>query len=147
MDGGRHTGVNHAGTRCIEYSVAVMIDRSDANKQKRLMHGFFQIMHLWGVDDRETMRRLLGSPPERVFYTWQYGSFPRLAEDTVLRIGYVAGIYKALQILYSDAQQADEWVQQPNRYFGGQTPIERMASGDVADLAAVRSYVDAARAP
>ena len=31
------------------------------------------------------------------------------------RIGYVAGIYKALQILYADPAQADGWVQRPNR--------------------------------
>jgi hypothetical protein len=120
---------------------------ADRDKQKRLMQGFFRIMHLWGVEDRETMRRLLGNPPERTFYTWRDGTFSRLSEDTVRRIGYVVGIYKALQVLYSDAQQADGWVRRPNRYFGGQTPLERMAAGDVADLAAVRAYVDAARAP
>jgi uncharacterized protein (DUF2384 family) len=120
---------------------------ADRDKQKRLMQGFFRIMHLWGVEDRETMRRLLGNPPERTFYTWRDGTFSRLSEDTVRRIGYVVGIYKALQVLYSDAQQADGWVRRPNRYFGGQTPLERMAAGDVTDLAAVRAYVDAARAP
>jgi uncharacterized protein (DUF2384 family) len=120
---------------------------ADRDKQKRLMQGFFRIMHLWGVEDRETIRRLLGNPPERTFYTWRDGTFSRLSEDTVRRIGYIAGIYKALQVLYSDARQADEWVWRPNRYFGEQTPLERMAAGDVTDLAAVRAYVDAARAP
>jgi Protein of unknown function (DUF2384) len=65
----------------------------------------------------------------------------------VRRIGYVAGIYKALQILYGDTRQADCWVKRPNRQFGGQTPLARMAAGDVTDLAAVRAYLDAARAP
>jgi hypothetical protein len=119
---------------------------ADRNKQKRLMRGFFRIMHLWGVEDWETMH-LLGNPPERTFYAWRDGTFSRLAEDTVRRIGYVAGIYKAFQVLYSDTRQADGWVRRPNRYFGGQTPLERMAAGDVTDLAAVRAYVDAARAP
>jgi len=31
--------------------------------------------------------------------------------------------------------------------WGGQTPLQRMAAGDVTDLAAVRAYADAARAP
>ena len=62
-------------------------------------------------------------------------------------IGYVAGIWKALQIVYSDATLADSWVKRPNAFFGGQTPLERMAAGDVTDLAAVRAYLDAARAP
>ena len=42
---------------------------------------------------------------------------------------------------------ADGWVKRPNAFFGGQTPLERMAAGDVTDLAAVRAYIDAARAP
>jgi hypothetical protein len=68
-------------------------------------------------------------------------------EDTLRRIGYVAGIWKALQIVYSDAELADGWVKRPNTFFGGQTPLQRMAAGDVTDLAAVRAYIDAARAP
>ena len=58
-----------------------------------------------------------------------------------------AGIWKALQIVYSDTKLADTWVSRPNDFFGGQAPLRRMAAGDVTDLAAVRAYIDAARAP
>jgi hypothetical protein len=119
----------------------------ESDEQHRLAAvGFFRIMELWGAGNTE-MRRMLGSPPERTFYEWKSGRVRRLPEDTFRRIGYVAGIYKALQLLYADTQQADAWVKQPNRQFGGQAPLERMAAGDVTDLAAVRAYVDAARAP
>lgn len=70
-----------------------------------------------------------------------------MPEDTLRRIGYVAGIWKALEIVYSDPDLADGWVRRPNAHFGGATPLERMAAGDVIDLAAVRAYLDAARAP
>ena len=116
------------------------------DRQRNAMAGFFRIMELWRANNAES-RRILGSPPERTFYEWKGGRGRRLSQDTIRRIGYVAGIYKALQILYSDATQADEWVSKPNRHFGGQTPLERMAAGDVTDLAAVRQYLDAARAP
>ena len=119
----------------------------DAEGQHRLaIVGFFRIMELWGASNAE-MRRILGSPPERTFYEWKAGRLRRVPEDVFRRVGYVAGIYKALQILYSDPAQADGWVRRPNRHFGGQTPLERMTAGDVTDLAAVRSYVDAARSP
>jgi len=108
--------------------------------------GFFHIMDAWGVG-AEDARILLGDPAERTYYAWRAGSAVRVPADTMRRIGYVAGIYKALQILYSDAQLADTWVKRPNRAFGEQTPLERMRGGDVTDLAAVRSYLDAARAP
>jgi hypothetical protein len=110
------------------------------------LRGFFQIMSVWGVRP-EDARVLLGSPPERTFYAWKAGEGVRVPQDVLRRVGYVAGIYKALQILYSNPQLADSWVGRANRAFGGQTPLERMCAGDVTDLAAVRAYVDAARAP
>ena len=117
-----------------------------ADQHRHVMAGFFGIMALWGVGNQE-MRRMLGAPPERTFYEWKSGRVRRLPADTLRRIGYVAGIYKALQILYSDPAQADQWVHQPNRLFGDLTPLARMAAGDVTDLAEVRAYLDAARAP
>jgi hypothetical protein len=118
----------------------------DEERTRRAFEGFFGIMRLWDVG-RMQMRRILGSPPERTFYAWKAGKARRVPEDTLRRIGYVAGIYKGLQILYSDPSQADHWLHQPNRHFGDQSPLERMAAGDVTDLAAVRAYLDAARAP
>lgn len=108
--------------------------------------GFFLIMNSWRVD-QETARAILGAPSSSTYFAWRRGRPARLSHDTLQRIGYVAGIYKALQIVYSDAQQADNWVQRPNRAFGDQPPLRRMAAGDITDLAAVRAYLDAARAP
>lgn len=110
------------------------------------MQGFFGIMSRWDADNK-VMRAVLGSPAERTFFDWKKGRVARLPNDTLRRIGYVAGIWKALQIVYSDPQLADSWVNRPNRAFGGQTPLARMAAGDVTDLAAVRDYIDAARSP
>jgi len=121
-------------------------DRMPADRQRLALEGFFGIMQRWGVDNG-TARRILGSPPERTFFEWKKGKAGRVPEDTLRRIGYVAGIWKALEIVYSDPDLADGWVKRPNAHFGGATPLERMAAGDVTDLAAVRAYVDAARAP
>ena len=110
------------------------------------LKGFFLIMDRWGVDN-ERARIILGAPPPRTFYLWKAGQAARVPSDTLRRIGYVSGIWKALQIVYSNPALADRWINAPNRAFGGQTPLERMSAGDVVDLAAVRSYIDAARAP
>jgi len=42
---------------------------------------------------------------------------------------------------------ADEWVRKPNEapLFAGRPAIERMASGNVADLYVVRQYIDTQR--
>jgi Protein of unknown function (DUF2384) len=110
------------------------------------LRGFFLIMDAWGVG-AESARIMLGAPPARTYYAWRAGNAVRVPSDTLRRIGYIAGIYKALQILYADKQLADGWVRRPNRAFGGRTPLDRMRGGDVTDLAAVRAYLDAARAP
>jgi hypothetical protein len=110
------------------------------------LRGFFRIMEAWAVS-ADDARILLGAPPERTFYAWRAGAGVRVPQDTLRRIGYVAGIYKALQILYSDPQLADTWIKRPNRAFAGQTPLQRMRAGDVTDLAVVRAYLDAARGP
>ena len=110
------------------------------------LRGFFHVMEAWGVAADEA-RIILGAPAERTYYAWRAGNAVRVPADTLRRIGYVAGIFKALQILYSDAHLADGWVKRPNRALGGQTPLQRMCAGDVTDLAEVRNYLDAARAP
>jgi hypothetical protein len=117
-----------------------------ADTQVQGMKGFFAIMERWRVDN-PTARAILGSPPERTFYEWKRGRVARVPMDTLRRIGYVAGIWKALQIVYSLPDNADNWIKRPNKFFGGQTPLERMSAGDVTDLAAVRAYIDAARSP
>lgn len=110
------------------------------------LRGAFGILDAWQVGG-EDARAILGAPPERTFYAWRKGEGVRVPADTLRRIGYLAGIYKALQVIYADGGLADSWVRRPNQAFGGQSPLQRMRAGDVTDLAAVRSYVDAARAP
>ncbi len=116
------------------------------DQTRNALAGFFRIAELWGADNAEA-RAILGQPPERTFYKWKAGETGAVPMDVVRRIGYVSGIWKALQILYSDHAQADGWLRRPNRHFGGQTPLDRMSAGDVTDLAAVRQYLDAARGP
>jgi uncharacterized protein (DUF2384 family) len=121
-------------------------ERIPTDRQSLAVQGFFGIMTHWNVDNN-TARVILGSPAERTYFEWKRGKVSRVSSDTLRRIGYVAGIWKALQIIYSNPEHADTWVRRPNRAFGNQTPLARMAAGDVTDLAAVREYVDAARAP
>jgi hypothetical protein len=112
----------------------------------KALTGAFLILETWGAS-AEQARVLLGAPAERTFFSWKAGRAVRVPSDTLRRVGYLAGIYKALHIVYADRTLADGWVHRANAAFGGQTPMQRMLGGDVTDLAAVRAYVDAARAP
>ena len=108
---------------------------------------FFRIADLWHLSVEEQMT-LLGLTPRSTFFRWKRGQVAVLPKDTLERISYILGVYKALQILFPDAKAADEWVRRPNAAlpFGGRSALDRMLSGQVADLFVVRQYLDAQRA-
>ncbi|MBM4265088.1 MAG: DUF2384 domain-containing protein [Deltaproteobacteria bacterium] len=108
------------------------------------MRAFFRIMDAWGVDN-DAARILLGRPSRATFFLWKKGQVRGAPHDTLQRISYVLGIYKALQLLFPSPAQADAWVKKENDLLGGQTALARMCAGDVTDLAAVRALLDAAR--
>jgi hypothetical protein len=107
---------------------------------------FFAIAEAWRLTNEEAMR-LLGEPPRSTYFEWKRAGDGRLGRDTLERISYVLGIYKALQILLPDPAAADAWVRKPNTapLFGGRSALARMMSGNVADLFVVRQYLDAVR--
>lgn len=107
---------------------------------------FFRIAEAWGLDIEEQMA-LLGQPARSTFFNWKKDPNVTLPKDTLERISYILGIYKGLQILLPDERAADSWVKRPNMApcFGGRSALDRMLSGQVADLFVVRQYVDAQR--
>jgi uncharacterized protein (DUF2384 family) len=107
---------------------------------------FFQIADLWKLSADEQMM-LLGLSTRSTFYNWKRDTDTTLPKDTLERISYIVGIYKALQILIPKEAAADEWIKRPNAspLFRGTSALSRMLSGQVADLFVVRQYLDAQR--
>jgi hypothetical protein len=105
---------------------------------------FFRIMSAWGVGDTEA-RVLLGAPSRSTFYNYKRGGGGACSADTLERISYVLGIYKALKLLFPNPQQGDGWMQRPNTAFGGRSALDHALGGKVVDLASVRAYLDAVR--
>jgi hypothetical protein len=110
------------------------------------LRAFANIAEAWGLSVAEQLT-LLGIASRSTFFKWRREPEPRLPQDTLERLSYLLGIYKSLQILLPDAKAADAWVRQPNSapLFGGHSALERMLSGQVADLYVVREYLDAER--
>ncbi|HBU28580.1 MAG: hypothetical protein A2X71_10755 [Thiobacillus sp. GWE1_62_9] len=111
------------------------------------LRAFFNIARDWGLNTDEQMV-LLGTPGRSTFFKWK--SAPESADlkrDTLERLSYLLGIYKALQVLLPSTAAADAWVKKPNTapLFGGKSALDRMLGGNVADLVAVRQYLDARR--
>ena len=110
------------------------------------LRAFANIAEAWGLTVAEQLQ-LLGIASRSTFFKWRRETSPRLPRDTLERLSYLLGIYKSLQILLPDPKAADEWVRKPNSAgpFGGRSALERMLSGQVADLYVVREYLDAER--
>ncbi len=108
------------------------------------LRAFFRLTDAWQLSSEEC-RSLLGQPARATFCKWQAGRARLLSHDVIRRISWVLGIWKALQILFPDAERADAWIRRPNDLLGGQSALQRMLAGDVSDLAEVRNLLDFVR--
>jgi hypothetical protein len=132
------------------YQPAPLVDLSARAERERLsapaLRAFFSIMARWQVRD-EDARALLGGVTNGPFYEMKKHPERVLEADRLLRISYLIGIFKALNLLYSEAL-ADEWIRRPNTgaIFAGQTPLAYLTAGGLPAMQVVRRLLDARRA-
>lgn len=107
---------------------------------------FGRIAERWGLSPAERAT-LLGMPRSTFFKVMKDPERARLSRDQLERVSYVLGIYQALQILLPRRAAADAWLRHPNAnvFFKGVRPIDVLMGGKVANLFAVRRYLDGER--
>ena len=128
-------------------AVKTLLQPSNRDMSAAGLRAFFNIARDWSLSLDEQLV-LLGAPGRSTFFKWK--SAPETADlkrDTLERLSYLLGIYKALQVLLPATPAADAWIKKPNDapLFAGQSALARMLGGNVADLVAVRQYLDARR--
>jgi uncharacterized protein (DUF2384 family) len=114
---------------------------SEADAMARAVVRLFE---RWDLSDAEA-REILGGLSPRTYARWKAGEHGRIDRDLGTRLSLLMGIHKGLRFLFSDTRRGYAWVRKPNLAFGGRTPVEVMAQGDIFSLARVRSYLDAER--
>lgn len=130
------------------YAPSPLLDLSSKAERERLsrsaLKAFFNIMERWRVRD-EDARELLGVS-NGPFYQMKKNPDKVLDADRLTRVSYLVGIFKALNILYSE-KLADSWIQLPNtnRIFGGQTPLAFMIRSGIGGMETIRRLLDARR--
>lgn len=119
---------------------------STANLGGPALRAFFNIAKAWGLSEQEQMK-LLGLSSRSTLHSWKASRVSRVSRDTLERISYLLGIFKAINILLPDPKRADAWMRAPNKapLFGGRSALDRMTTGNIGDLYAVRQYLDAQR--
>lgn len=108
----------------------------------------FNIAKVWGLSEDEEAA-ILGQSDLEVLLAWKNGSGPDIGEETILRISYVLGIFRAINTLLPIPERADAWMRKPNKapILGGRSALDRMTDGDIEDLKIVRQYLDAEAPP
>ena len=125
------------------------VDLTDRSARERLsgpgLRAFFNIMARWAVRD-EDARALLGGVTNGPYYEMKRAPDRVLDVDRLTRVSLLIGIFKALNILHSQAL-ADRWVHLPNtnRLFRGSTPLAYMIAGGIPAMLTVRRLLDARR--
>lgn len=132
------------------YEPAPLVDLTAKAERERLspaaLRAFFNIMERWSVRD-EDARQLLGGVTNGPYYEMKKHPMGRVLDaDKLLRVSYLVGIFKALNILHSQGL-ADDWVRLPNanRLFGGIAPLAYMKQGGAPAMQSVRRLLDARR--
>ena len=134
----------------VGYAFDVSPDLSYSPTRERLspaaIKGFLRIMEKWGVKDPDA-RQLLGGLSSGSYYGFKKEPKHRtLDQDTLTRISLLLGIFKALNILYSEAL-ADAWMKLPNRnpMFRGMSPLAYIIQRGQPGMLHVRQLLDARR--
>lgn len=132
------------------YAPPEIVDLSSKEQRKRLsasgLKALFNIAELWKLRSEE-VRDLLGGIANGSYFEMKKNPEGKILDaDQMIRISYLVGIFKALNILHSRSL-ADEWVRLPNsnRIFGGRPPLDYMIRGGVPAMQTVRRLLDARR--
>jgi hypothetical protein len=133
----------------VGFSWDASVDLSRKENRSRLsaaaIKGLIRISRHWKLRD-EDARVLLGGMSNGSFYGMKRRAGKTLDEDQLTRVSLLLGIYKALNILYSQ-KLADAWMGLPNTnpMFGGEPPLNYAKRGGIPALLRVRQLLDARR--
>src|SRR3546814_8991510 len=71
------------------------------------LRSFFKIAEAWTLSEREQMK-LLGLESRSTLHSWKSGRVAKISADTIERISYMLGIFKAINILLPDNARSEE---------------------------------------
>ncbi len=124
-------------------------DLADAATRARLspaaIKAFFAIVEKWELRNEDAMA-LLGGTSNGRFYELKKTRDGLLSQDELTRISLLIGIFKALNILFSQ-RLANQWTSRPNSngMFNNAPPLQLLLRGGVPGMLGVRRLLDSRR--
>ena len=121
-------------------------DLSDSATRKRVspaaIEAVLTILKKWGLKNDDAML-LLGGISKGRYYGLKKSSTGQLTQDELTRVSLLIGIFKALNILFSE-KLANQWVSRPNSnpMFKNQPPLVFLIQGGIPGMLTVRRFLD-----
>lgn len=121
-------------------------DLADAGTRARLsppaVAAFFSIVEKWQLRNEDAME-LLGGTSHGRYYQLKKNRKGLLSQDELTRISLLIGIFKALNILFSQ-RLANQWTSRPNSnpMFNNAPPLDLLVRGGVPGMIGVRRLLD-----
>lgn len=108
------------------------------------LRAFFRIAGAWSLDDQEQMC-VLGISKIVLLRAWRGGGLTGFNAETLERISLVIGIFKAINTMLPNAGRAHAWMRKSNKapLLRGQSAVAFIVQGNLNDLRALRTYLDA----
>jgi uncharacterized protein (DUF2384 family) len=124
-------------------------DLGDAATRARLsppaIAAFFGVADKWDLRNEDAMG-LLGGVSHGRYYELKKNRKGLLSQDELTRISLLIGIFKALNILFSQ-RLANQWALRPNSnaMFNNVAPLQLLVRGGVPAMIGVRRLLDSRR--
>ena len=124
-------------------------DLADLTTRTRLsrpaIQAFFAIVDKWAIRNDDAMA-LLGGTSHGRYYELKKNRQGLLSQDELTRISLLIGIFKALNILFSQ-KLANQWTSRPNSnpMFNNAAPLQVLIRGGVPGMIGVRRLLDSRR--
>lgn len=128
----------------IKYNTDHKINLHDKESRRRLTKMVLRLFDLWQLTSSDQASMLgLSTVGRTTVSRYRNGkSIFAINDDLLGRAGHLLGIHKSLRIIFPHNKDlAYRWVTQPNKKFGGKTPLEVMKQG-YEGLLSVRRYLD-----
>ncbi|MBX3596154.1 MAG: DUF2384 domain-containing protein [Rhizobiaceae bacterium] len=109
-----------------------------------LARSTLNLFRAWNLSDSEACV-LLGGMSARTWARWKDGAIGRIDRDLRMRMAHLMGIHKGLRYLFREPSRGYEWIKKPNASFGGKSALDLMLRGEMADLSAMREWIDSER--
>ena len=119
--------------------------REPAETNAIALKAYARVIDAWSLSQKEAAG--LADMSES---TWKRAKKPGftgdLTRDQLFRLSAVIGIYKSLELYFSEPLSGN-WITRPNSgpLFGGVRPVDSLIEGGLPQILAVRAYLDALR--